>query len=112
MKIIKKEFCGIQQIYNTNVEKVRNYVGSNVVNHNCVVDSTYRGEIHISLINTSNSTVKIYEDQKIVQFIETPIILSDIVSVEGMDEKEFFAGTTSTRGDGGFGSSDIKNKKK
>jgi len=71
-----------------------------------VVDSSYQGEIHISIINVSNDTVKIVEGMKLIQFIETPIILSDIEITEESDN--FFVEKTE-RGEGGFGSSeDVK----
>jgi dUTP pyrophosphatase len=70
-----------------------------------VVDSSYQGEIHISIINVSNDTVKIFEGMKLIQFIETPIILSEI---EITTESENFFVEKTQRGDGGFGSSDKK----
>jgi len=70
-----------------------------------VVDSSYQGEIHISIINVSNDTVKIFEGMKLIQFIETPIILSEI---EITTESENFFDEKTERGDKGFGSSDKK----
>jgi deoxyuridine 5'-triphosphate nucleotidohydrolase len=70
-----------------------------------VVDSGYQGEIHISVINTSNSIVKIYEGMKLIQFIETPIYTSTIEFEKGLSE---LYSEKSDRGDGGFGSSEIK----
>lgn len=67
-----------------------------------VVDSTYQGEIHISLINTSNDVVRVYEDMKAIQFVETPVYLSDIVF------KDKIYDTVSYRGTNGFGSTDEK----
>jgi len=71
-----------------------------------VVDSSYQGEIHISLINTSNDTVKIYEKQKIIQFIELPIYTSDIEIVGS--EEELYNGVVTERGEKGFGAHDNK----
>jgi len=71
-----------------------------------VVDYLYQGEIHISLINTGTSTVELFPDQKIVQFIETPIYTSIITIVNS--EEELFEGKITSRGEGGFGSTDQK----
>lgn len=39
MKLIKKEYYGIQQTFNTNVETVHNYITEGgLINHNCVID--------------------------------------------------------------------------
>ena len=66
----------------------------------CVIDSGYQGEIHLSLVNTSNDSIFIEEDEKLVQFIHLPIFVNDWLEVE---EKTLFA-SISSRGDGGFGS--------
>ncbi len=73
-----------------------------------VCDYEYQGEVHISLFNVSKECVKIYEGMKIIQFIETPVINSDILIVNS--ESELFNGLNTTRGAGGFGSSDYKDK--
>lgn len=72
-----------------------------------VVDSSYQGELHISVINTSDKIVRIYEDMKIIQFIETPIYTSTIQFEETV--ADLYNSIKSDRGDGGFGSSDKKN---
>jgi len=69
-----------------------------------VVDYEYQGEIHISLINTSNQNVRIYAGMKAIQFLETPVFNSDIEVEEGKKPEEFYIEIT-TRGVGGFGSS-------
>jgi len=71
-----------------------------------VVDSSYQGEIHISVINTSDDIIKLYEDMKIIQFVETPIYTSAIQFEDSISN--LFKLMPSTRGDGGFGSSDKK----
>lgn len=81
------------------------------------VDYTYMGEIHLSVINTSTKPVRIYENMKIVQFIETPVFNSkiDVLDSSGSDEKGleeiskgFYKGLEDDRKDRGFGSSDKK----
>lgn len=85
-----------------------------------VIDYEYQGEIHINVINTSTDPIRIYEDMKLIQFIETPIILSDL-NVETYDNnkdfsiedkiKEFYEGHESKRGEGKFGSTNDKIQK-
>ena len=72
-----------------------------------VVDYEYQGEIHISLINTSDIAVAITPGMKAIQFLETPIYNSTIEVEEGKKPEEFYAEIT-TRGARGFGSSDQK----
>lgn len=77
-----------------------------------VVDYTYQGEIHINVINTSTENVRIYEDMKLIQFVETPIFTSDLEisdsnnDIEALDN--FFKGMIKDRGSDGFGSTDKK----
>ena len=71
-----------------------------------VVDFEYQGEIHISLINTSNKIVEITPGMKAIQFLETPIYHSDIDIITNQTPKEFYEDIETTRGAGGFGSSD------
>jgi len=70
-----------------------------------VVDFEYQGEIHINVINTSSKVVRIYEGQKLIQFLETPIFTSEIEEIETL--QDLYKGATS-RADGGFGSTDKK----
>lgn len=79
-----------------------------------VIDYTYQGEIHINIINTSDKIVKIYEDQKIIQFLEIPVITNELEIIEGQglegdkDHTDFYKGMTKDRLTGGFGSTDKK----
>jgi dUTPase len=78
-----------------------------------VVDYSYTGEIHIGVINTSTKVVRIYEDDKLLQFVETPVYTSTMTSAdfEGMTEEEynrFWEGIPKDRLHGGFGSTDKK----
>lgn len=77
-----------------------------------VVDYTYKGEIHLSLINTSTKLVRIYEDMKIIQFVETPVFFSNVEVINDDDELDtetaFYEGLQDDRGEGGFGSTDNK----
>jgi len=74
-----------------------------------VVDYTYMGEIHLSVINTSSKNVRIYENMKILQFVETPVFNSQVKIVDDGDTTEainFYVGLEDDRKDGGFGSTD------
>ena len=70
----------------------------------CVVDSDYQGEIHLHLVNVSNSFARIEAGEKLVQFLLVPV---DHCNVEVVDESELFEEET-TRGSGGFGSTGVK----
>lgn len=71
-----------------------------------VVDSDYAGEVHISVINTSNEDVIIKTGEKLIQFIHTPVLLT---SPEEVDEFMFNAlHDKSQRGEGGFGSTGVQ----
>ena len=88
-----------------------------------VVDYTYKGEIHLSLINTSSSLVRIYENMKILQFVETPVIHNPVEVTTSYyeypgpgkpgdpvspKEEEFYKELQDDRGGDGFGSTDKK----
>lgn len=92
-----------------------------------VVDYTYKGEIHLSLINTSTKNVRIYENMKILQFLETPVFNSEVKVEESFYEYpgpakpgkpvspyeiKFYEGLENDRGAGGFGSTDKKEETK
>lgn len=66
----------------------------------CVIDSSYRGEIHLHLTNTSDVIVTILPGDKIIQGIVLPISTCIPELVEDIDQ----LGSTN-RGQGGFGSS-------
>ncbi len=65
---------------------------------NCVgvIDSDYRGEIIVSLINLGKDAYTIKPNERIAQMVLTPILLPVLVEVDELDE--------TTRGIGGHGS--------
>jgi len=69
------------------------------------IDEDYLGEIHISLINSSNEIVVIEQNEKIIQFILIPI--SYLLPYE-VEFSELYIDKESSRGSGGFGSTGIK----
>lgn len=70
----------------------------------CVVDESYMGEVHLSLVNPSSSEVRLHWGQKIVQFIEIPVKYNKVVEYSSIDK--LYKGFDSERKDGGFGSTD------
>ena len=72
-----------------------------------VVDDDYQGEIHICLINPTNTSAKIVAGEKIIQFL--PCFSPNMHEVvEYDDEEKLFENTKSERGSDGFGSTDTK----
>lgn len=70
-----------------------------------VVDSSYQGEIHISLCNTSRDNIILYSEMKIIQFVRVLIDTSSIKQVKTLEE--LYPEETS-RASGGFGSTQNK----
>jgi dUTP pyrophosphatase len=62
-----------------------------------VIDSGYRGEIKVGMINLSGEDYRIGKGDKVAQMIIQQKTTVDIVEVKELDDK-------SQRGDGGFGS--------
>jgi dUTP pyrophosphatase len=72
--------------------------GIALVNAPGLIDSGYRGELRVLLLNTDPAeTFKVEPGDRIAQLLITPIALADAVEAEALAESE--------RGDGGFGSS-------
>ncbi len=72
----------------------------------CVIDEDYEGEVHINLVNTGAKVQIIEAGDKIVQGLILPInyaMPEEIGTVE-----ELYAGSDSSRGEGGFGSTGTK----
>ena len=61
-----------------------------------VIDSGYRGEWGIVMLNTSGEDLEVKKGDKIAQVLLQPIIHADIEEVEDLDETK--------RGENGFGS--------
>ena len=72
-----------------------------------VVDADYTGEIHIGIRNHGSRFLKIESGQKLIQFIHTPIIKSNLIEISPDEYKEITDGQ-SDRGEGGFGSTGNK----
>ena len=65
---------------------------------NCVgvIDSDYRGEIGVALLNTSDAPYTILPGDRIAQLMITPVVQATVSMVEELDD--------TARGTGGFGS--------
>ena len=65
-----------------------------------VIDSDYRGDILVSLINTSDTDFTIEPGDRIAQLMFMPVLTAKLSECKELDETE--------RGAGGFGSTGIK----
>lgn len=65
-----------------------------------VIDSDYRGEIMVALLNHSNVPQTVEDGERIAQIIIAPYIHADFVIAEELQE--------TVRGEGGFGSTGTK----
>ena len=73
-----------------------------------VVDSSYKGIIHLSLINTTDECVDLPVGMKIMQFVPRFIDTSEIEVCRDMSLDEFYKGFEfSHRGEGAFGSTGV-----
>jgi dUTP pyrophosphatase len=73
--------------------------GITVLNTPGTIDSDYRGEIKVLLINHSNDAFEIKKGDRIAQAVVAPVIQAEIVEVEELSETK--------RGEGGFGSTGV-----
>ena len=61
-----------------------------------VIDSDYRGEIQVGLVNLSDQPYTIQPGERIAQLVVMPVLLPELKEVDSLEETE--------RGAGGFGS--------
>ncbi len=73
--------------------------GITILNAPGTIDSDYRGEIKVILINLGPDPFPIRRGERIAQLVFAPVVECDLEEVESLDETE--------RGEGGFGSSGI-----
>ena len=72
--------------------------GIALVNAPGLIDSGYRGELRVLLLNTDPAeTFRVEPGDRIAQLVLTPLVTADVVETEALSE--------SARGEGGFGSS-------
>lgn len=65
-----------------------------------VIDSDYRGEICVGLLNTSDTPYTVTPGERIAQLMFMPVLQADLMISDELDETE--------RGEGGFGSTGKK----
>jgi dUTP pyrophosphatase len=70
--------------------------GITVLNSPGTIDSDYRGEIKVLLINLGDEEFEIKKGERIAQAVVAPVIQAEIVEVDELSSTE--------RGSGGFGS--------
>lgn len=61
-----------------------------------VIDSDYRGEIRVGLVNLSDTAYTVLPGERVAQLAVTPVCRAEFVPAETLEETE--------RGEGGFGS--------
>ena len=69
--------------------------GLGLVNSPGTIDSDYRGEIGVIMINCGTQGVVIRPNERIAQLVIAPVVRADLVQVDSLDE--------TGRGTGGFG---------
>ena len=72
--------------------------GISILNTPGTIDSDYRGEIKVILINLGKDIFEIKKNDRIAQMIVCPVIKAELKEVESLPE--------TIRGGGGFGSTD------
>ncbi len=65
-----------------------------------VIDSDYRGEIHVCLVNNGKESFKISRGDRIAQLMFLPVFAAEFIQSETLGDTD--------RGAGGFGSTGIK----
>ncbi len=65
-----------------------------------VIDSDYRGEILVSLMNSSDTDFTVEPGDRVAQLMFMPVLCAELLEVQSLDITE--------RGEGGFGSTGVK----
>ncbi len=73
--------------------------GITVLNTPGTIDSGYRGELGVILINHGESEFKVSKGDKIAQVVIAPVVQPEIFETESVDATD--------RGEGGFGSTGV-----
>jgi dUTP pyrophosphatase len=60
------------------------------------IDSDYRGELMVAVVNLSNAPLRIERGERIAQLVVAPVVQAGFALVESVDDTD--------RGEGGFGS--------
>lgn len=73
--------------------------GLSIVNAPGTIDSDYRGELKVLLINLGRETVTLSPLDRIAQIVVSPVARAELILVNQLDE--------TTRGAGGYGSTGV-----
>ena len=73
--------------------------GLTVLNAPGTIDSDYRGEIKVIILNTSKENIRIKDQDRIAQLVLSPVFRAEFIKQEKLSESE--------RGGGGFGSTGV-----
>ncbi len=65
-----------------------------------VIDSGYRGEIHVALLNVSDETVTLEAGTRVAQMVVMPFVPCEVIAVDELGDTE--------RGGDGFGSTGVE----
>ena len=74
--------------------------GITIINSPGTIDSDYRGEIKIGLINLGDAPFTITRGDRVAQLIVAPVIQCEVILAVELDE--------TARGEGGFGHTGLK----
>jgi dUTP pyrophosphatase len=78
-------------------------LGLAIVNSPGSIDSDYRGEVKVILLNTGSEVIRIEKGMKIAQLVLKEALQADFIRVEQLTDLE-----KTDRGEGGFGHTDGK----
>ena len=73
--------------------------GLSLVNSPGTIDSDYRGEISLILVNLGQEKVELKRGERVAQLVICPVAHADLLVVDGLDPTH--------RGEGGFGSTGV-----
>lgn len=73
----------------------------------CVVDSDYRGEVHLHVTNVTRKVTVLVPGQKLTQGLILPVPKWEITEVEESEWDLAFGVSSTERGEGGFGSTGL-----
>ncbi len=74
--------------------------GITVLNTPGTIDSDYRGEIGVNLINLGDEDYTVYNGDRIAQIVVSPVLRSSFIEADEL--------SSTSRGEGGFGSTGVK----
>ena len=73
--------------------------GISLVNGIGTIDSDYRGEVKVALINMGEEAFAVHNGDRIAQMVISPVVQAEVEAAEELSDTE--------RGEGGFGSTGV-----